>query len=118
MLEIGKGDALRARKLLAKHGDELAFDLVDHKDADLQGKPNPERELEELARFRRVLEREQSSPHRLSDLAVNGRDLMEVGYQPGPALGSALDRLLREVVGDPSLNRRDWLLAKAKELLA
>jgi tRNA nucleotidyltransferase (CCA-adding enzyme) len=118
MLDIGKGDALRARKLLAKHGDGLALDLVDHKEADLRGKPDSERELEELARFRDVLERERSSPHRLRDLAVNGADLIDVGYRPGPELGRALDRLLHEVVGDPSLNRRDWLLSRAKELLA
>jgi tRNA nucleotidyltransferase (CCA-adding enzyme) len=118
MLDVGRGDALRARRLLARHGDELAFDLVDHKEADLRGKPNPEAELEALARFRTVLEAEQSSPHRLSDLVVNGRDLMELGYEPGPALGRALDRLLRDVVGDPSLNRREWLLARAAELRA
>jgi tRNA nucleotidyltransferase (CCA-adding enzyme) len=117
MLDIGKGDALRARKLLAKRGDRLAFELVDHKEADLRGKPDSERELEELARFREVLERERSSPHRLRDLAVNGADLIEVGYRPGPKLGRALDRLLHEVVGDPSLNRRDWLLSRARELL-
>jgi tRNA nucleotidyltransferase (CCA-adding enzyme) len=117
MLDIGKGDALRARKLLAKHGDALAFDLVDHKEADLHGKPDPDRELAELARFREVLEHERSSPHRLRDLAVNGADLIGVGYRPGPELGGALDRLLHEVVGDPSLNRRDWLLSRAKELL-
>jgi tRNA nucleotidyltransferase (CCA-adding enzyme) len=118
MLDIGKGDALRARKLLAKHGEGLAFDLVDHKEADLRGKPDSERELAELARFREVLGRERSSPHRLRDLAVNGADLIELGYRPGPDLGRALDRLLHEVVGDPSLNRRDWLLTRARELLA
>jgi tRNA nucleotidyltransferase (CCA-adding enzyme) len=118
MLDIGKGDALRARRLLARHGEELAFDLVDHKEADLRGKPNPDAELEALARFRAVLEAERSSPHRLSDLAVDGRDLIELGYEPGPALGRTLDRLLRDVVGDPSLNRREWLLARAEELRA
>jgi tRNA nucleotidyltransferase (CCA-adding enzyme) len=117
MLDIGKGDALRARRLLAQHGDKLALDLVDHKEADLRGKPNPEAELEALARFHEVLEAERSSPHRLRDLAVDGRDLIQLGYEPGPALGRALDRLLREVVGDPSLNRRDWLLKRAQELM-
>jgi tRNA nucleotidyltransferase (CCA-adding enzyme) len=117
MLDIGKGDALRARKLLAKHGEGPAFDLVEHKEADLRGKPDSAPELAELARFREVLERERSSPHRLRDLAVNGADLIELGYRPGPDLGRALDRLLHEVVGDPSLNRREWLLTRARELL-
>ena len=116
MLDIGRGDARRARKLLARHGEEAAFDLVDHKEADLRGKPHAEDELAALTRFRDVLERERSSPHRLADLAVDGDDLIELGYRPGPALGNALDRLLADVVGDPSLNRRDWLLERAKEL--
>ena len=38
MFDPGKGDALRARKLLARFGDGLAFDLLDHKEADLRGK--------------------------------------------------------------------------------
>ena len=38
MFDPGKGDPLRARKLLARFGDSLAFDLLDHKEADLRGK--------------------------------------------------------------------------------
>jgi tRNA nucleotidyltransferase/poly(A) polymerase len=117
MLELGRGDANRARRLLAKHGDELAFDLVDHKEADLRGKPDREDDLAALERFRSVLESERSSPHRLADLAVDGDDLIALGYSPGPELGRALDRLLHDVLGDPSLNRRDWLLRRARELL-
>jgi tRNA nucleotidyltransferase/poly(A) polymerase len=116
MLDVGRGDAKRARKLLARHGAETAFDLVDHREADLHGKPHPEDDLAALARFRAVLEEQRSSPHRLADLAVDGDDLIALGYEPGPALGRALDRLLADVVGDPSLNRRDRLVARAKEL--
>ena len=116
MLDLGRGDAKRARKLLARFGEETAFDLVDHKEADLHGKPHPEDDLAALARFRAVLEEQRSSPHRLADLAVDGDDLIELGYAPGPELGRALDRLLAEVVGDPSLNRRDRLVERAKDL--
>ena len=41
------------------------------------------------------------SPHRLSDLAVDGTDLIGIGYEPGPALGRALQTLLDEVVDRP-----------------
>ena len=51
-------------------------------------------------------------------LAVDGTDLIELGYRPGPALGRALDELLHAVVADPALNRRETLLDRAKELLA
>ena len=35
MFQVGRGDALRARRFLAKHGEALAFELLDHKEADL-----------------------------------------------------------------------------------
>ena len=38
MLDAGKGDALRARRLLAQNGEQLTFDLLDLRDADLRGK--------------------------------------------------------------------------------
>jgi tRNA nucleotidyltransferase (CCA-adding enzyme) len=120
-LELGNADARRARKLLARHGDELTLDLLDHRDADLRGKgadgPLDEVELEQLALFREVVERERGSPHRLSQLAVDGADLIELGYRPGPELGRALARLLDAVVEDPSLNRREALLERAREQL-
>ncbi len=123
MFQVGKGDAVRARRFLARNGDELAFDLLDHKRADLLGKrgtegePPPLEELERLAAFREVVRRERSSPHRLADLAVNGADLIELGYRPGPQLGRTLQDLLRDVVDDPSLNTRDELLGRARGLL-
>ena len=36
-----RGDAARARRLLARFGDDLLFDLLDHKEADLRGKWRP-----------------------------------------------------------------------------
>ena len=121
MLDIGKADAVRARRLLRRHGDRLALDLLDHKEVDLIGKgddgPRDVDELERLRCFRVVLEGELVSPHRLSDLAVDGADLIEIGYRPGPELGQTLAGLLDIVVEEPSLNRRETLLARAKELL-
>ena len=43
------------------------------------------RKLDRVAAFREVVERELTSPHRLSDLAVDGVDLIQLGYRPGPA---------------------------------
>jgi tRNA nucleotidyltransferase (CCA-adding enzyme) len=118
-----RGDAARARRLLARYGDELTFDLLDHKAADLRGKWGPEEppplaELNELADFRRLVEGELASPHRLGDLAVTGNDLIALGYSPGPAIGHALRTLLGEVVEYPSRNTRETLLARAEELRA
>jgi tRNA nucleotidyltransferase (CCA-adding enzyme) len=111
-------DGLFARRFLRDHGEALAHDLVDHKEADLRAKDVGEHELEAVVRLRALLEAEASNPHRLSDLAVDGSDLLELGYREGPKLGGVLSGLLDEVVVDPSRNRRDWLLERAKERLA
>jgi tRNA nucleotidyltransferase (CCA-adding enzyme) len=47
------------------------------------------------------------------NLAVRGGDLLELGLR-GPAVGQALDRLLSNVLDDPSLNERDTLLRLAR----
>jgi tRNA nucleotidyltransferase/poly(A) polymerase len=117
---LGEGDALEARRLLARHGEELTFDLLDHWDADLRGRDQTAKVLEKLARvarFREIVRQELTSPHRLSDLAVDGTDLIGIGYRPGPKLGRTLAGLLAEVVDEPVRNRRETLLARAEELL-
>jgi hypothetical protein len=122
MFQVGKADDVRARRFLARYGDELALQLVDHKEADFSGKRGtdgvpPTEDLEKLERFRRTLLRERKQPHRLGDLAIDGKDLIEVGYAPGPQLGKALQDLLHDVVDDPALNDRDALLRRARAKL-
>ncbi len=116
MLDPGRGDALRARRLLARYGDELLIDLLDHKEADLRGKGGEPRDgdLEKLERFRAVVVGERGSPYRLGDLAIGGDDLIELGYAPGPEIGRVLGVLLEEVITDPALNTRDILLGRAE----
>ncbi|HMI29047.1 MAG TPA: HD domain-containing protein [Gaiellaceae bacterium] len=105
-----------ARRFLREYGDELAFDLVAHKEADLRGKRVPQAELDAAVRLRRLLEQERVHPHRLEDLAVDGNDLLQIGYSEGPDLGRALESLLDAVVEDPALNNRDTLLERARAL--
>jgi putative nucleotidyltransferase with HDIG domain len=102
------------RRFLAQHGDELAFDLVAHRRADLRAKDMDATPVEELGA---ALERELANPHRLGDLAIDGTDLIELGFAPGPALGRALETLLTQVVDEPELNTRKELLGRAKGLL-
>lgn len=50
------------------------------------------------------------------DLAVNGRDLMEAGVKKGEKIGDILNTLLELVIENPSLNTKDKLIEKVKEL--
>lgn len=54
-------------------------------------------------------------PLSLRGLAVDGGDLMERGWQPGPQIGATLRRLLEAVWEDPSRNEHAALLALAGE---
>ncbi len=114
----GPVDALFARRFLAAHGDELAFDLVSHKQADLDSKVVSAEELDALGTLVRLLQEEQAQPHRMGDLAVTGDDLIGIGYREGPAIGQVLATLLDDVVTDPSRNNRAWLLERAGRELA
>lgn len=51
----------------------------------------------------------------MKDLAVCGRDLIDLGIKPGPAMGAILDELLNKVIDDPALNDREVLLEIVKE---
>jgi poly(A) polymerase/tRNA nucleotidyltransferase (CCA-adding enzyme) len=54
---------------------------------------------------------QKSSAFTLSDLAVNGHDIMKVmGLQPGPKVGQILNQLLEAVVERPENNQKDRLI--------
>ncbi len=74
-----------------------------------------EEKLETLARYSEEYEiilRENQCCN-LKSLAVNGKDLVGLGFNPGPGLGKALSALLDKVIEDPSLNEKDVLLKMA-----
>lgn len=54
---------------------------------------------------------------RLKDLAINGRDLLSLGYLPGQKLGTTLQSLFDAVLNDRLPNEREALLEAAKEAL-
>ena len=53
----------------------------------------------------------------LRQLAVSGRDLMELGMRPGRELGSMLSELLEYVIDDPQRNTKEILCDYVKEKL-
>ena len=54
----------------------------------------------------------------LKDLAVNGRDLINMGMKPGEEIGEMLNLLLRVVIENPIENDRQVLLALVEGKLA
>jgi len=106
-----------AMNAIAVHGDAVAYDLVTHKEADLAVKQATTSERAALVELRAALEREQGSPHRIEDLAVDGADLIAAGFAEGPILGRVLGQLLDVVIEDSARNEREQLLDRARAWL-
>lgn len=58
---------------------------------------------------------QEKPPVSLRDLAVNGKDLIELGYNEGKGIGEVLKKLLDFVIYKPELNKREILLELAKK---
>lgn len=64
-------------------------------------------------RIKQVLKK----PFSVTDLKVNGQDVMEIlGIPPSRKVGEILDHLFQEVLEDSSKNNREYLLNRLKEL--
>ena len=53
----------------------------------------------------------------LRGLAVTGKDLMQLGMEPGRKLGSMLNELLEWVIDEPECNKKELLCEYVKERL-
>jgi tRNA nucleotidyltransferase (CCA-adding enzyme) len=106
------------RRFLRHVGADHVADLFDLRIADNQGngkKTGFPHYLGELTdRVSEILRKQEALTVR--DLAVDGHDVMRELHVPaGPDVGRILDRLLEEVLEDPSRNRREHLLTRLRE---
>jgi tRNA nucleotidyltransferase (CCA-adding enzyme) len=104
-----------ARKFLAACNNDIkvAFDLLTIRKADSAGKIDGQMsdfDAEEIQKaetlLRTVIDNQDATSVR--DLALNGRDLMELGLR-GPEIGQTQRRLLNAVIDNPELNTKDAL---------
>jgi len=107
------------RRFIRRVGIEHLDDLFELRRADRAGSERPEdSHLDELVqRVRRVLFAGDCLTVR--DLAVNGEDIKQL-LKPGmpkSTIGVVLRQLLEEVIEEPSLNDRQTLINKAREML-
>lgn len=108
------------KRMMAKTGAELfekllILQLADNRAKNINYFPDKKRRIDNaLAIYRDVIAAHQ--PYRVSDLVVNGRDLMRAGCRQGREIGDILRQLLDEVIIKPELNNRKYLLNRVKEL--
>ena len=98
------------RQFISKCGEENILNVLELKRADIKiGKKIAKlKQLEKMEQqVREVLEKKPAVS--LKDLAINGKDLIDLGYQEGVELGGMLKKLLEIVIDQPELNRRERL---------
>lgn len=102
------------RRWLNRLGAETFFQLLEVKRADNMGQDSEKvkdrlAELDEIkAKAEQMLAERQCLT--LKDLAVDGRDVIAAGVEPGPEVGRVLERLLERVLNEEVSNKREALL--------
>lgn len=96
---------------------ELLF-LVKEADALAHAKDACESRLQSLYQVKEVYREicKANDCLQLKDLAVTGKDLMEIGFEQGKMLGIILNQLLEHVLENPQDNKKELLLDYAKGL--
>lgn len=104
------------KRMLRRVGEDGIFDLLElqrvdrmctRPDADVGIFDKRERDV------RRILDNKEAYDKK--QLAINGRDIINLGYEEGKILGEILDYLMDRVLEDPSLNEREKLIGLVKE---
>jgi len=109
------------RKLLNIMGEELFRDLLKVKAADLSAQ-NPiyhDEGYNKLIiieeKFKEILARKECFT--IKDLEIDGRDLIEIGFNQSSDIGKTLNLLLEKVMEDPSINKKNLLITIAKSFI-
>lgn len=95
----------------------LAVQLADVK---AQSPYHRRRKIEDIIAMRELYQETLLADHcvTLKGLAVTGKDLMELGMEPGKEMGSTLNELLEWVIDEPSCNKKEILCEYVKEKYA
>jgi len=108
------------RRRLSRHGEETVRQMLMLQQADFgskgTGTPREEAVFGEIETLLAELLAEDACLQ-IKDLAVDGRDLMALGFPAGPALGKCLQFLLEQVLDEALPNEKEHLLKAANTYL-
>ena len=100
------------RRLIRKIGKDNINDMILLRIADRKGSGSRTTSWRFIELQRRIGE-QLYEPMEVSDMVVDGNDVMEVlKVKPGPIIGKVLNALFEEVIEDTSKNNREYLLSR------
>ena len=109
------------KRWLNKIGEEQFRRLLNVRVADIKAQAYTEQEsrLQKIDNIEYILEEvlQKDECFSLKDLAVNGNDLIEIGYKPGKEIGEVLNNLLDLVISGEYKNEKEKLLEMAERRL-
>lgn len=109
------------RRLLNQLGVGLFEDYIAIREADIMAQNSQFREkrLKELESivscYENILENAEAVT--IKDLAISGKELLEMGVFQGQLVGKILSDLLEEVIEEPERNTLDYLSRRAKDMM-
>jgi tRNA nucleotidyltransferase (CCA-adding enzyme) len=103
------------KRYINRVGIENLEDLFDLQVADIKGL-KPTDDFNAVFEIKNMVAKilEEKEPRKAEDLAIDGYDLINLGYTPGKELGDMLKSLLEQVIENPNLNTRENLLKLLK----
>ncbi len=105
------------RRFIRRIGVENVKDMIDLRIGDRLGSGTQTAESWRLIKFKeRIEEQLAPAPFSITDLAIDGKDIMkELNIKPGRQIGEILQTLFEEVDEDLSKNTREYLLTRLKK---
>ena len=113
-----KLDTRLIRKAIRTLGDDIFLDILKIKEADIRAQ-NPQFLTKRLVLLEKICKiysqiKENAPCLTLSDLAVNGQDIINIGVKEGRKVGKILNMLLNACLDEPALNTKEKLLQLCK----
>lgn len=104
------------RRFVNKVGQENIFDLIDLRVADKKGGKFPDA-MHGIMKLRERIKEElnKKPPFGPGDLALNGHDIMNLGFKPGPIIGQIQKFLIEKALDNPELNTKETLTQLIQE---
>lgn len=107
------------RKCANKVGEDSMQFLFYIKEADIYAKSDFQKEKKDyhIAEVKKLYQEivKDNECISLKDLAISGKDLIEIGFVKGKEIGDILNLLLDKVLEEPKCNQKEYLIEEAKK---